>query len=277
MLLGALIFASGCDTSVTTTVPSQEYHYSVFGILNPAQDTQWVRVEPIAEPTASGAPRSLDVTVTLEDLDAGQEWTLQDSVMRVQRELQHIFWTPVAVTPSTSYQLTVRGPNGEITQARTGTPARPPSVEVEAPIRLPCASLQEANQFGVVIEDVEELAALRVRYYQSVFGPSEVYDYDHYDDVTREDDGTYTAVINYFQDLQSAQRTRERECLADSAKAIVAAGGPDWPSWARYNDVELSVLARPDSFTNVEGGHGLLAGVFSDTVRVPIEERVDQN
>lgn len=274
-LLATTVVGGGCDTSVTTTVPSDEYHYSIFGILNPAQDTQWVRVEPIAEPTTSGAPRTLDVTVTLENLDTGQEWTLRDSLMRVQRELQHTFWASVAIAPSTSYQLTVRGPEGEITQATTTTPSRSPTVEVEAPIRLPCASFQEANQFGVIIEDVEELAALRVRYFQSVFGPTEVFDYDHYDDITREDDGDYSAVINYFRDLQSAQRTPERDCLADSAKVIVAAGGPDWPDWAHYNDVEFSVLARPDSFTNVEGGHGLLAGVYSDTVRVPIEERVE--
>lgn len=266
---------AGCDTSVQTSVPSDQYHYSVYGVLNPAQDTQWIRVEPLAEPTSEGAPPTLDVTVTLQDLDADQEWSLQDSLMRVQTEFQHNFWTTVPISPGTSYRLTVRGPEGEMTQASTTTPENPPSIELGAPIRLPCVTPREANQFEVTLEEVDELAALRIRYFQSVFGPTEVFDYDHYDDVIREED-EYTAIINYYQDLQSARRTMERDCLVDSAKVVAAAGGPDWPAWARYSDVSFSELARPDSFTNVEGGHGLLAGVYTDTLDVPIEQRDQQ-
>lgn len=264
------ILITACDTSVRPTVPSDEYHYSVFGILNPAQDTQWVRVESLEAPTSGGASSSLDATVTLENLETGQTWTLQDSLMEVFRdEFQHNFWTRAPIAPSTSYQLTVKNADGNTTQASTTTPARPPSIRIENPIRLPCVAPVEANRFEVSLTQVEELAGLRVLYYQSVYGPTQIQEYDHYGSSSQTDEG-FSAVINYYQDLQSAQRTMSRPCLADSAKVVAAAGGPDWPEWARYHDASISQLARPDSFTNVEGGHGTLAGVYLDTMQVPI-------
>lgn len=271
IFLVAVLVVTGCDTSVEALVPSDEYHYSVFGVLNPVQDTQWVRVEPLAEPTSSGAPESIDAEVSLENLDTGQTWVLRDSLMEVFRdEFQHNFWTTAPISPGTSYELTVRGAEGETTHAATTTPERPPAILVESAIQLPCSPVPEANRFEVTIEEVEELAALRMVYYQSPFGPTEVFDFDHYDDV-EQTSGGYAAFINYFEDLQSARRTRQRTCLADSAKVVAASGGPDWPEWARYRGAPLSQVARPDSFSNVEGGHGLLAGVYPDTVAVPIE------
>ena len=271
------LLLGGCDTSVQPFISSDEYRYSVYGILDPAQDTQWVRVEPLEPPTSAGAAaESLDVTVTLERKATGQTWTLRDSLFEVFRdELQHNFWTTAPISPSTSYRLTVRNAEGESTTATTTTPERPPSLETVGSIRLPCSSPPESNQFGVILRKVDKLAALRMRYYQSVNGPPAVFEFDHYDDVSKMDD-EYEATINYFQDLQSARRTPGRNCIADSAKAIVAAGGPDWPEWGRYSDATVPVLARPDSFSNVEGGHGTLAGVYTDTVGVRIDRDAQQ-
>lgn len=269
-LLGAmLLLGSACDTSVQPIVPSDQYHYSVFGVLNPAQDTQWVRVESLEEPTSGGTTEPLDVTVRLENQASGQSWTLRDSLMEVFRdEFQHNFWTTAPIASSTSYRLTVSNPDGDTTWAETTTPDAPPTIRLESPIRLPCRTPEESNQFEVRLDDVEELAALQVRYYQSVYA-AETFDFDHYDGVNRRDGG-YEAFINYYFDLQRAQRTRERPCLLDSAKVIAGAGGPDWPEWARYREATISDLARPDSFTNVEGGHGLLSGVYLDTMAVEI-------
>lgn len=272
LVLGTLLL-SGCDTSVEPFTENGEYHYSVFGILNPPQDTQWVRVEPIAPTTAEGVSSDLDVTVTLENLDTGQEWTLRDSLMEVFRdEFQHNFWTEAPIDASTSYRLTVRGPGEKRTRATTTTPTGPPTISIEDPIVLPCVTPQEANRFQIQLTDVEELASLQVHYFQSVFGPKEIFRLDHYEDARQTNRG-YSAFVNYFEDLQTARQLPESSCMADSAKVVAAAGGPDWPAWAQYQEATLPQLARPDSFTNVEGGHGLLSGVHTDTVEVPVNER----
>ncbi len=272
-LLGTLLLTAGCDTSVEAIVPSEDKHYSMFGALNPAQDTQWVRVEPLAAPTSDGAPRTLDVTVTLRNQATGQSWTLRDSLMAVFRdELQHNFWTTAPIQPDTPYRITVRNAEGDSTWATTTTPALPPDILVESPLRIPCLQTDGANVFNVRLEDVEEMAALQIRYFQTFQGFNYTFDFDSYDDATQVEGG-YNAEINYLSDLETTNRTQDRRCIVDSAKVIAASGGPDWPEWAQYNDASISEIARPDSFTNVEGGHGLVSGVYTDTAAVRIESR----
>lgn len=272
-LLGTVLLVAGCDTSVQAIVPSEDYHYSMFGALNPAQDTQWVRVEPLPEPTSGGAPRTLDVTVTLRNQATGQSWTLRDSLMAVFRdEVQHNFWTTAPIRPDTPYRITVRNTEGDSTWATTTTPALPPDILVESTIQLPCLQTDGANVFDVRLENVEEIAALQIRYFQTFQGFNYTFDFDSYDDVTQVEGG-YSAEVNYLSDLETTNRTRDQRCIVDSAKVIAASGGPDWPDWARYNDATVSEIARPDSFTNVEGGHGLVSGVYTDTAEVRVESR----
>ncbi|MFP4227913.1 MAG: hypothetical protein ACLFTE_03700 [Salinivenus sp.] len=275
-LLCSALLIVGCDTSVQAIAPSEDRHYSMFGVLNPAQDTQWVRVEPLAEPTSDGAPQDLSVTVTLRNQNTGQTWTLRDSLMEVFRdEYQHNFWTTAPITPSTSYRVTVRNDEGDSTWATTATPAVPPDILIESNILLPCLQTDAANVFDVRLENVEEMAALQIRYFQTFQGSNFTFDFDSYDDAEQVQGG-YTAEVNYLDDLETTNRTRDRRCLVDSAKVIAATGGPDWPEWARYNDATVSEIARPDSFTNVEGGHGLVSGVYTDTASVPVVPRDQQ-
>lgn len=267
------LLLSGCDTSVQSVIPSDEYHYSVFGVLNPAQDTQWVRVEPLGEATTAGAPPTLDVTVTLENLSTNTTWTLRDSLMEVFKdERQHNFWTEAPIQPATSYRLTVENAEGDVTTAETTTPASPPTVVPTGKIRLPCLQLESANTFDVRIEDADELAALKVRYFQTFLGLQFDFLFDSYDDAVQRE-GTYTATINYKKDLETTNTNRSRQCIADSAHVTAAAGGPDWPEWAQYNDATVSQVARPDSFSNVEGGHGMFSGVYTAKETVEVTDR----
>ena len=272
-LLSTVLLTAGCDTSVEAIVPSEEYHYSMFGVLNPAQDTQWVRVEPLPEPTSGGAPRSLDATVTLRNQATGQSWTLRDSLMEVFRdEVQHNFWTTAPIRPDTPYRITIQNTEGDSTWATTTTPAVPPDILVESNIQIPCLQTDGANVFDVRLENVEEMAALQIRYFQTFQGFNYTFDFDSYDDANQVEGG-YSAEINYLSDLETTNRTRDRRCIVDSAKVIAATGGPDWPEWARYNDATVSEIARPDSFTNVQGGHGMVSGVYTDTAEVRVETR----
>lgn len=272
-LIGAGMLLFGCDPTVQAIEASDQHHYSVFGILNPVQDTQWVRVEPIAPPTTGGAPRTLNATVTLERLETGQTWTLRDSVMEVfSGEPQHNFWTTAPVAPGSSYRLVVRGEDGDSTWATTTTPQGAPLVRVRGAIYLPCLRREEeANTFRVFVEDTDRVAALRVRYFQS-FEEKVSYDFDWYEEVERQR-GAYVVRVNYLEDLRTTNTTIGRLCIADSGKVIVAAGGPDWPSGAHYRQASISEVARPDSFTNVQGGLGMVAGVYTDTVLVPVRAR----
>lgn len=273
-LIGAGGLLIGCDPTVQVGQESDRHHYSMFGILNPAQDTQWVRVEPLAPPTTEGAPRDLGATVTLQNRRTGQTWTLRDSVMEVfPGEPQHNFWTTAPIAPGTSYRLVVRGDEGDSTWATTTTPQSPPTTIVQGAIYLPClTSIEEANTFDVRVQDVERLAALRVRYFQT-FGESVSYEFDWYEEV-RGSGGEYVVQVNYLKNLRTTNRRIGEPCIADSGRVITAAGGPDWPEGVRYRNAPVSEVARPDSFTNVQGGLGMVAGVYTDTAFVPMRARI---
>ena len=272
-LVGAGMLLLGCDPTVQAIEASDQHHYSLFGILNPAQDTQWVRVEPLPPPTTGGAPRTLDATVALQNVETGQTWTLRDSLVEVfPDEPQHNFWTTAPIAPGTSYRLVVRGADGDSTWATTTTPEAPPTTVVRGAIYLPCApEVPEANLFTVRVRNVQALAALRVRYFQS-FEEKVSYDFDWYREAIGSD-STYVAQINYYKNLRTTNRRIGQPCIADSGKVITAAGGPDWPTGTQYRDASLSEVTRPDSFTNVQGGLGMVSGVYTDTTLVPVRAR----
>jgi len=272
-LVGAGMLLFGCDPTVQAIEASDQHHYSLFGILNPAQDTQWIRVEPLAPPTTGGAPRALDATVALKNVETGQTWTLRDSVVEVfPDEPQHNFWTTAPIAPGTSYRLVVRGADGDSTWVTTTTPNGPPTTIVQGAIYLPCnTDVEEANTFTVRIRNTTSLAALRVRYFQS-FQEVVSYDFDWY----READGsdsTYAVEVNYYKNLRTTNRRIGQPCIADSGRVITAAGGPDWPEGTQFREAPLSEVTRPDSFTNVQGGLGMVSGVYTDTTLVEVRSR----
>ncbi len=243
-----LIVAVGCDKTVPP--PSDQYPYSLYGVLDPARDTQWVRVEPLKTPTSEGSPDSFDAAVTLENLDNGQTWRLRDSLMVVQTEPHHNVWTTAPIHPGTSYRLTVRRSDGATTQAETTTPSHPPNITYPD---------RDTEAFPVYVVESGELAGLLVRYF--AFGRAR--DVPYYDRVTRTDRG-YSVVISPSRDLEKLGLPS-----VDSAQVIAGTGGPDWPEWGRYYDATVGEIAQPDTFSNVEGGFGMVAGVYTETKPLP--------
>ncbi len=72
--------------------------FSVFGVLDPSADTQWVRVTPLRT-VLRGSPEPTGIAVTLEELGSGRIIGLRDSAMRYPNTLgldslyAHNFWT----------------------------------------------------------------------------------------------------------------------------------------------------------------------------------------
>lgn len=291
-VVATIFCVSGCDTSVDVLNPSEDLQYSLFGVLNVAADTQIVRVEPLGDTTRLGAPRELEANVVLENLDMGTRISLQDSYDTVSGGIAqvHNFSTTHPIEPGTSYRVVVLEDGSPVTTATTTTPGQPPTlrhnpeVSDDEPFRLPCElnnqgyPTERRNTFSFRVLDVQNIAAVKVRY--AVKRPSldtvVVRAFDNLDaakyDAERE---FYRVPVFYGEDLQAlAQQTLG--CISFSqfaepyASVAVTAGGPDWPDW---RGASLDELARPDTFSNVEGGHGFVGGVYTDTIRIPVEAR----
>lgn len=290
-----LLTAGGCDTSVSVVNPSDQYRFSLFGVLRVSADTQVVRVEPLGDTTQVGAPSEVEATVFLENRDSGTQVTLNDSLTVLGGGITqvHNFWTTHPIETATSYKISVRVDGEPVTTATTTTPAQAPTLKHEPDstsdraFLLPCefdfqdAPIESQNTFSARALGVESIAAAEVRYPVEVRGPQPFPWVDHYSNVVyREEPDHFRISVFYAEDLLSLNLTTDvpgmDTCPARSAfvrshaTLRVAAGGPEWPAW---RGVSLNEIARPDTFSNVRGGHGFVGGVYTDTIRVPIRQR----
>lgn len=274
LIVGALL-VTGCDTSVQPFVPEDEDIFSIFGVLDPAADTQFIRVDPIADSVQVGSPREIDATVTLTHLGTDRTVALRDSFMQVEVDVSvHNFWTTEPIEPGASYRLRAERSDGAASQATTTIPPAPPTIEHDSTFYLPCAGSEAQNTFEVTVEGVEEghLAALWTIYLVN----DQRFAFDHFDDAEY-NVSRYEIPIHYGEDLPRIPivgAPPDEPCIGRNrpSHALIAAtaGGPDWPAFA---DASLNELSRPDTFSNVENGHGLLGGVYTDTVSISADDR----
>ena len=284
--LGAVVvtalLVAGCDTSVQTFVPRDGRHFSIFGALDVAADTQYIRVEPLADSMQVGSPAEIDATVTLEHLGSGQIITLRDSFMEVHAgDFVHNFWTTAPIEPGARYRLRVRRSDGATSQATTTLPTAPPEIAHSNTFLLPCADASAQNTFTVTIRGVDNrhLAALWVIYTipdERTNGIRRAR-FDHFNGASYQGN-YYEAFINYQADLEETPFVGDimTPCTNPAplrAQVVAAAGSPNWPN---FGNASLDEIARPDTFSNVQNGHGLLVGVYSDTITVPTRPRPEE-
>lgn len=283
--MSLLFLLVGCDPSVNVLEPSEEYQYSLFGTLDVAADTQQIRVEPIGDPIPVGATPSFPGRVQLENVETGTQVALRDSLVTIESDVRvHNFWTTHSIQPNTEYRVVVQVDGETVTSASTTTPDSTMSVRFGTGVELPCVG--QKNQFELYVQGAERVATVQVTYpitlTQGSGTDAPVYDsirvrYNH----SQETRDPFTVPVDYGSDLtllndEDPLTSRGRGCIPrdrffhDYVWVTVADGGSDWPDW---DGVPLNELARPDTFSNVEGGHGFVGGIYSDTIKVPIRER----
>lgn len=102
--------------------------FSIYGHLDAARDTQWVRVMPIRE-SAETAPGPIDPLVTLEEMETDARVMMKDSMTRYQSMVlgdgflyAHNFSTPIPIVPGRHYRLTAAHPDGGALSATVSHP-----------------------------------------------------------------------------------------------------------------------------------------------------------
>jgi len=289
LVVAALLLAPGCDPTVEVLRPSDQYRYSLFGVLNVAANTQVIRVEPLGDRTQIGAPPEIDATVLLENLDTGEQISMTDSPTTVGGEdaLVHNFWTSFSIDPSTSYRITVQEDGEPVTTVTTTTPARAPSLSHDNGFLLPCLfptspsnPRKPPNTFVVTAQDVDRIAVADVIYPISFGSFQTRRKFSHYGGIEQEGD-FFRIPVFYRPDLVNLNPSPppgpRKECAGfgdftnPHAFVAVASGGPNWPE--EWRGLPVSEIASPDTFSNVQGGHGYVGGIYSDTIKVPLRAR----
>ena len=102
---------AACDETFTP-LDSRGLQFSVFGYLDAAADTQWIRVSPI-RPVLTTTPGPLAAKVTLENLRTGRKVELRDSMFLYGHNpdvgsegvFLHNFWTAERLEPGAAYRF----------------------------------------------------------------------------------------------------------------------------------------------------------------------------
>jgi len=275
LAIAMTVLAAGCDTSIDP-IRGSDRLYSIYGILDAAADTQFVRVEALRDGVPIGAPDTLDVRVTLQHVDTGREISLQDSLATVGPGIPtQLFWTDASLTPGATYRLDATRSDGATSTATITLPRRPPILHFEERPLLPCQDARNAGRadFRVDAAHADRLAGVYVLYPLL----DELIRRTNFRTVTLERD-TFRITVNHVDDLEAIGANLLPEDLgcpppdafsADSVFVAVATAGPDWPDG--IDSLSLDALARPDVAQNVERGVGFVGGIFTDTLGVPIE------
>jgi len=291
VVLSATLAAFACDDTFEPFLSGSDLRFSVFGYLNAAADTQWIRVTPIRESVFT-EPGDLGAAVTLEHMETGETIVLHDSIFRYAtlgldggaEAWAHNFWTDTPIEHDATYKLSVVAADGATTEVMVPVPEGLPEIVIETRV----VSETVGGRFGfpgtnlqnVVLAPVENLAMVRVIH--------------HIADRTR-------ATLANFIDCalpSSAPRVHslrqplgqaltvgditelpisgtldprllgERAyvmwpCVVGRREVVVASSGSSWPTGVQFSAAAPAITQAPSA---VEGGVGFVGGVVIRTV-----------
>lgn len=153
LLVALAVPLVGCDEEVTAVLGT-DVPFSLFGVLSPQLDSQWVRVYPIEESLNPSIPDRLDALFESTDLQTGQSHVWRDSVIQdVLNQEAHVFWLPIQVEYEHTYRLEVRRSDGAESHVEVSVPPRTEVVigsPIVAPgrVRLPISILGQAPRLN---------------------------------------------------------------------------------------------------------------------------------
>lgn len=133
---------TGCEEDVTAVLGTDQ-PFSLFGVVSPELDSQWVRVFPVEDILAPASGARLDAHFVSIDLETGEEHVWRDSLIQdALRQQAHVFWAPFRAEYDRSYRLTVGRSSGDESSVEVTVPPRtevvvqPPEV-ISTSVRLP--------------------------------------------------------------------------------------------------------------------------------------------
>ena len=266
-LLLTLLIPAACEKPFEPIAPS-DLSFSIYGHLDAAADTQWVRVMPV-RPSAETRPGPIDAVVTLEEMETGARVTMSDSLVSYQSitgvgELYaHNFSTTMPIVPGRHYRLTATGSNGRTASATTLIPTfENPSLQITGRSgSSPTGDVEGASYLAMVLsrQDVPKACNWPFPVHQE-FLPVQ--------DSRPTARGTVHRVPLGWSMGRRPPYVAEPPTTCPPGVALgprrllVIAASEPWP----YDPTaDLRWLTHPSSVNNIEGGIGFFAGLHTYT------------
>lgn len=266
--LWCLLALTGCEEDVTAVLGTAQ-PYSLYGVLTPEADTQWVRVFTVEGQLEPPPRRLLDAHFTSTNRQTGETVVWQDSLIRDLNDVtSHVFWAPLRAEHDHTYDLAVRRSDGkassvevtipsaselEVLPAEIGNGYATVPVRVTAPVpRLLRTEVVYSLSFAFSREVEGHNIGLRVHY-----TGREVQQADGWLiplDLAQDFIGI-RQFLSQFGTLNSLYGIR----LGDVRMRAIAATSDWYPPEGVF---DASVLVEPGTMTNVRNGFGFVGGGY---------------
>lgn len=251
---------------------NDKYFFSIFGYLDAAADTQWVRVSPARE-QLNAPPEFPEMQVTLENLDSGETITMKDSLFASGSGFNYInFYTLADIEPGRNYRVKAEKPDGRASQVTVATPA-----EFPTPRLLKDTSFwTDEHIYQIVINGVDKLVDVQTWWFVRIQSADGVeykrfmFSYKDRLEWVEVYGGAYVAEFIFEQeqaeimDSPTIRLAPDPEVEFLHQQVYVAAAGPEWnEEISSLDDLHYS---QTELVSNVENGLGYMVGVYSKVI-----------
>ncbi len=292
LLLAALALvacaAGGCDTSLDAFADSDKY-YSVFGYLDAAADTQWVRIDPLRDSVLVGT-EPFEARVTTTNLSTGETSVWQRKIINLAPDpavtlLVQNYYTTADIAPEATYRFKVESEDGKTTTAEVTIPPdftvsyrNPPQLYdgvTDFPLEARTfVTARGADRLGAVIASYSFKYVSRLP--DGTFTPPipTAGSFSYLADTVRTGNGAWEISVYWAKDI--LQLLPPRSLVIDSSIAFhvtAASASEDWPNYAMPVD-SLAEAPQPPApglaSSNIENGVGYLGGAVVYTLDIPV-------
>ncbi|MGI9174099.1 MAG: hypothetical protein ACR2GR_02110 [Rhodothermales bacterium] len=268
LLAGVLLSPlMGCDEGVIGVLGTEQ-PYTLYGVINPRSDTQWVRVFPVQGRLAPRDAVPLDAAFRSVNLQTEETRVWQDSIIREPSGLyEHVFWSPFRATYGQSYRIEVVRSDDATSHVETEVPQ-------DARLRLQEPITRFGVSQAVLVEgNVPRLLRVEVIYSVDLLRPGTVDKFASeaislpYSETTARTDGGWTISIDLSEARQTlvaqlrqayAAPALDLRLLVMDLRLIVA--NEEWNPPGGVFDPNL--LVQPGVLDNVENGFGFVGAGY---------------
>lgn len=260
--LFSFFLLTNCNQTFEPLAENDQYHFSIYGYLDVAADTQWVRVGTARE-ALDDAPDPSGISVTVQNMQTGETVEMQDSLFTTGNFLN--YWSTVDIENEQTYRIKVEGEEEKSSHADITTPK-------ELPTPLVLENTYPPYGFSIYIDDaVEHVADIQSKWYV-VLNPEtnpirKTFTFTYRNEMEQVE--VYNGVFAAFAPLEDEEGHIEASVGINDYEVVhrqffVAAAGPEW------ND-EISSIGDLEYFinstsSNVVNGLGFVIGIDSKWV-----------
>lgn len=259
LFLVSFFLLIGCNQSFEPLQDNNKYYFSIYGYLDAAADTQWVRVGP-ARQDINELPDPKGIKVTLENVQSSKTVVMNDSLFTSKNFLN--YWTTMDIDNEQTYRMTAER-NGNSSRVTITTPK-----EIPAPYVVNDAGPQGSGYNVYIDADVEHITDVQSVWFVTLNPETEpqrrIYTFSIRKNLkytTAFGKAYFTFANHSWQSDHIEQNIGSSDYSVNRIQFFIAAGGPEWNE--NISSIEDLEYFLNTSTSNVENGLGYVVGIDS--------------